>query len=436
MALGVFSVTGEALNFGGRRMETIMRVAWLPVALLLIVNMATVFAYLSVIADRMITFADVGTFERAQQLLAQHAERGWTQKRVAMTAIAASNFTLQIVLISSFMAPLIRYAGLGEKPGPGLVRLAFGPDQLRFIFAGLFSLLFLAILIFAPIATTTFFVLQYIFDAMSQTVAHFPDPNSLHTIELITAAESLTAKGGTWVYYLALPIGAAVPFLLALWLLTFLHFHPSNRPSASDGGNPLFRAVATLFLAAAAVAVVYWLLGQGILQAISGAETKPNAAASKPEQSPLPAALLLVISAGILLWYFSLRLYAYPGVAVCRKSLGLGATLSVTRGWNIIRLQIILIFVAVFLIAVQYLINTYALNWILQTIRWLYAATEVSTRLVNSGATAEWVQPLFVWIWNSVKILVNIVWSFFSYGVAAGLYGRLYRESERALDKT
>ena len=44
MALGVFSVTGEALNFGGRRMETIMRVSWLPVALLLIVNMATVFA--------------------------------------------------------------------------------------------------------------------------------------------------------------------------------------------------------------------------------------------------------------------------------------------------------------------------------------------------------------------------------------------------------
>jgi len=62
----------------------------------------------------------------------------------------------------------------------------------------------------------------------------------------------------------------------------------------------------------------------------------------------------------------------------------------------------------------------------------LYNATEVSTKLVNSGEAAEWVRPFFIWVWNLTKISINIVWSFFSFGVAAGLYGRLYREGEKA----
>ena len=54
----------------------------------------------------------------------------------------------------------------------------------------------------------------------------------------------------------------------------------------------------------------------------------------------------------------------------------------------------------------------------------------VSTKLVNSGVGADWVLPLFIWIWNGIKILANVFWAFFSYGVIAGLYGRLYRDSE------
>ena len=40
MGLRIFSVVGEALNFGGRRMETIARVAWLPLLLSMIATMA------------------------------------------------------------------------------------------------------------------------------------------------------------------------------------------------------------------------------------------------------------------------------------------------------------------------------------------------------------------------------------------------------------
>ena len=430
MALGVFSVTGEALNFGGRRMETIMRVAWLPVALLLIVNMATVFAYLSVIAGKLMTFADVSSFQRAQWLLLTYSERGWTQAPQAMTAIAAVNLVLQAVLIASFMAPLIRFAGLGERPRPGVVRLAFGADQLRFIIAGAFSFLFVVALILAPIILTSFFVLQYIFAALSETMASFPDPDSLHTIELTTAAESLAEKGRAWIYYLALPLTAAIPFMLALWALAFIHFHPRNRPSAPARGNPLFRAVATLAIVSAIVVGAYWLFGEGVAAMLGAA-----AAADSPDNaSPLAAALLLGVAAYLLAGYFSLRLYAYPGVAVCRKSLALGGTLRVTRGWNIVRMLLILLFVAGLLLTAQYLINTYFLGWIRQTVLALYSAADVSTRLVNSGAQAEWVQPVFSWVWNGAKILLNVFWAFFSYGVAAGLYGRLYRESEETLD--
>lgn len=435
MALGVFSVTGEALNFGGRRMETIMRVAWLPVVLLLIVNMATVFAYLSVIAGKAITFSDIATFQQAQQLLTQHSGRGWSQNPSAMAGITVGNFVLQAMLIASFMAPLIRYAGLGEKPRPGVVRLAFGPDQLRFIIAGLFSVLFVAVLILAPIATTTFFALKYIFEALSQTMAHFPDANSLHTIELITAAESIAAKGASWIYYLALPIAFFVPFVLALWLLTFIHFHPSNRPSAQTHGNPLMRAVVTLFVVTVVVGTGYLLFGHAVVKAVSMLVVGAGGSAGSQASSPIIAAVLAAIAAYLLINYFSLRLYPYPGVAVCRKSLALGQTLRVSRGWDIIRLQIILFLVAIFLMAVQLLINGYFLVWILQTLSALYQAADVSTRLVNDGVSGEWVQPLFVWIWNAIKILVNVVWTFFSYGVVAGLYGRLYRESERALDR-
>lgn len=431
MTLRVFPVVGEALNFGGRRMETIVRVAWLPVTLLLIVNMTTVFAYLSVIAGRAITFADIPTFLGAQQALSQYAWQGWTRQPVAMWSITGANLAAQTVLIASFMAPLIRYAGLGERPGPGVVKLAFGPDQIRYILSGLFSFLFVAVLIFSPIATATFYVLKYIGEALSQTMVSFPDPDSLHTIELKTAAETIAERGVAWVYYLALPLAAAAPFALAMWALLYLHFHPRNRPSAPAVGNPFFRAVVTLFITVAVLGGALYLLGEGAAQTfgMQGLFSEGDLSAG-----PVAAVLLLSVIAYLLVGYFNLRLYPYPGVAVCRKSMGLAETLKVSRGWNLIRLQIILILVGAFLITVQHVVNTYALTWVSQTLSVLYQATATSSRLLNSGVTAEWVQPLFVWIWNGVKIMINILWTFFSYGVAAGLYGRLYRESERELD--
>ena len=433
MQLRIFSVLGEALNFGLRRMETIIRLGWLPVVLLLIVNMVTVFAYLSVFAKRIITFSDVGTFMSAQTALNQVVARAWAASPMEMWAITGANLVIQAILVASFMAPLIRYSGLGERPRPGVIRLPFGVDQIRYIISGVFSFLFVAVLIIAPMAGATYYVLKYLFDALSKTVATFPDPNSLHTIKFVTTGEQLIADGAQWYLNLGVPLMAAAPFALLLWLITYLHFHPRNRPRAPETGNSFMRALVTLFVAGAAASAAYWLMREDIVEAFKSAGGADDSLKQIVANTPVNAHVLIGAVIALLAGYVNLRLYAYPAVAVCRKSLGLGNTLRVTRGWNLIRLQVILILAGAFIFLVQTVVlNQFFLSFFVPWIvTLLYQAVAVTTKLVNSGVTSEWVLPFFIWVWNGIKILVNIIGILFSYGVIAGLSGRLYRESER-----
>ena len=126
MGLRIFPVVGAALNFGGRRMETTARVAWLPIVLSMIASMAAVFAMVSVISGRLVTFADVPTYLGAYQIAMKNAARGFQSNPGAMWAISLASLAAQTLLTASFMAPLIRYAGLGEKPAPGFIRAPFG----------------------------------------------------------------------------------------------------------------------------------------------------------------------------------------------------------------------------------------------------------------------------------------------------------------------
>lgn len=415
MKLRIFSVTGEALNFGARRMETIMRVSWLPVTLLLILNMVTVFAYLSVIAERTITFADVRTFSQAEQALSMFAAQGWDNDPQAMGIITVVSLLLQGLLVASFMAPLIRYSGLGERPAPGIIRLPFGPDQIRYIVASAFSFLIILALVFAPAAAAAYYILQYIVEAMSQTMASFPDPESLHTIELVTAKDLLVQRSATWAYDLGIPLIVAGPFLLLMWFALMAHFHPRNRINAGPP-NFVMRAIVTGVF-------VFAFAGVMLSSLINLAEGDPGSGAG--------ATFVIIMIGALFYLYVNTRLYPYAGVAVCRKSLAPGNTLKVTRGWNLLRLWLVIIIVTATLAVVQYFINSFALGWILMALSALYQAVAVYTKLLNSGVTGEWVAPLFIWTWNSIKILINVFWTFFSYGVVAGLYGRLYRESER-----
>ncbi len=448
MGLRIFSVTGEALHFGGRRMETVARVAWLPLLLSMVASMAAVFAMASVIAGERITFGDIPSYSNIAQQVAKYAGRGFQNDPAAMWSITLASLAAQTLLTASFMAPLIRYAGLGEKPAPGLVRAPFGPDQLRFIFSSLFGTVFVAILVFGPMAAATFYTLKYIVAATPETFASFPDPNSPHTIEIKTAGDQAAAAGRSWVYNSAIPLMAAAPLALLFWALLFFHFAPKNRPNAPARGNVFLRALATLAGAALLLALAYFVFAEAVMTEFRGNMTFLGVVSSIASlgvdmsgvltgldftmKSPSARVLFFGVASFFVMNYLSLRLFAYPAVAVCRKSLAPHHMLAVTRGWNILRLFVII----ALLFGILSLVQVYVLNALLfeRVLPWvvniLYQATAVSTKLVNSGVTADWVRPLFVWIWNIVKILVNIFWSFFSFGVTAGLYGRLYRENE------
>ena len=468
MGLRIFSVVGEALNFGGRRMETIARVAWLPLLLSMIATMAAVFAMASVIAGQVVTFSDIPSFSVAQQQVGKFAARGFQNNPGAMWTISLASVAVQTVLTASFMAPLIRYAGLGEKPARGFIRAPFGADQLRFIVSGAFSFIFVAVLVFGPVAAASYYTLKYIAAAMAQTLASFPDPASLHTIQITTVGDEMAARGKGWIFDHAMPLAGALPLALLFWGLLFFHFHPDNRPVSQIKGNPIVRALVTFVVAASLIFVASFSFAE-IIQTLTGGaaafkfslaeevikDFKQKAtflgalsaigaqftsldfsgvvnALDFLMKSPAGKLVFFSASAFFVLNYISLRLFAYPGVAVCRGSLGLGKTFAVTRGWNLLRLWVIIGLIGLFFYVVQvYFLNGLLLQRLLpSTLNLLYKATAVSTKLVNSGETASWVLPLFSWIWNLTKIAINIAWSFFSFGVAAGLYGRLYRDSE------
>ncbi len=450
MGLRIFSVMGDALHFGGRRMETIARVAWLPLVLSMIAGMVAVFAMASVIAGQLITFADIPSFASAQQQVGRYAARGFQNSPIAMWTITLASLAAQGILTASFMAPLIRYAGLGEKPAPGVLHAPFGPDELRFVVSSLFGTLFVAVLVFGPLAAATFYTLKYIVAAMSQTMASFPDPASLHTIEIQTVGEAAAASGQRWLYTRGIPLTAAAPVAIVFWLFLFFHFAPKNRPHAPAVGRTVLRALTTFAIAVLLLATAYFFFAEYVISEFRGNVTFLGALAGMlgiakvdasgvvqgldfTMKSPAARVLFFGVASFFVMNYISLRLFAYPGVAVCRKSLALGNTLAVTRGWNILRLFVIITFLFGLLSVIQvFFLNGLVLQYLLpRVVGLLYQATAVSTKLVNSGVTAEWVLPLFVWIWNITKILVNILWSFFSFGVTAGLYGRLYRESER-----
>ncbi|MGE0410125.1 MAG: hypothetical protein AB7P23_12810 [Amphiplicatus sp.] len=416
MQLRVFSVVGEALNFGLRRMETIMRIAWLPVALILVLDMTTLFSLLSVALGRLVTFSDAATYVQAQNALPKLWSLGVEANPVGMGLVLAASYAVQAILIASFMAPLIRLSGLAEHPSSGVVKLEFGPSQMRFLFAGLASVLAVGVLLFLPAGVTSFYALNYVRDAMEAIYVSFPNAESLHTVEILSGRDVVAARGEAWIYSLAVPSGLLIPFGLAFWTILVLHFHPRNRQSGAERANILARAIGALVGGGAIVGLVWlWLLG--------GAKIAPN---HELALFYLFGALLIVI-----FYYLNLRLTPYLGVVVCRKSLAPAGTLRVTRGWNILRLFAILILLSLVTLLVQWAINAIVFPSVLSTLTILNAATGSATKLANGGVEAEWVRPLFIWLLNGFKILVNLVWQFFTFGVVAGLLGRLYRESER-----
>lgn len=422
MALRAFSVVGEALQFSSRRFETVLRVAALPIVLLLIFNMAAAFGYLSVANDRLITFKDVAaagvSWAQATKLAGSAATQGLMASSVEAWSIYVASLVVNLVLVSAVMAPLIRYAGLGEKPARGVLRIDFGPDQLRFIGASALSLLLSALVIYAPIGAATFIIIGLISTAASTPYAHFPQADSLHTIDLISGREALSMRGGLWLYDYGYWGAATLLVAALLAVVLILHLRPRAEDRMAGIGFPgrALGVVAGLgaFLALAAMLAMRF-------SALGGAAPPPQA---------LPV-VLFAAAAIAAAAFLNLRLYPYAGVAVCRKSMGLGGTLLVTRRFDVFRLGLAFALLGLLMFLMQVLLVWLGGGSAYAVLGYLAAAVRSYVRLVSGGEGGDWVFPFFGWLWAVIGIVFTVLWTAFTYGVSAGLWGRLYRESAR-----
>jgi len=239
----------------------------------------------------------------------------------------------------------------------------------------------------------------------------------LHTIELATGAEVLAARSEMWFYSLGLPVIAAAPFFIGLWAFLVFHFQPKNRAPGSGAPN--------IFLRAAVVLATLLVL----LAGVPAAFTLMSGAAVNAETQLFLGLYGLSI---MIIGYVNLRMTPYNAIAVCRGSLAPAGLLNVTRGWNIARLGLILFFLALIIALIEFLISAIATPAVLSTIGTILVTLGSYTKLTNGSEDPSWVLPLWAWFVGILNVVVTLFWTFFSYGVTAGLYGRLFRESERA----
>jgi hypothetical protein len=420
MALRSFSVVGDALDFSTRRFETVMRVTALPLILLLVFNMAAALGYLSVANGRIITFTDIAnagaTWPQVVQLASNALSSGIAAGSTPVYLIFTASSLLNVIIVSTFMAPLIRYAGLGEKPAPGLVRAPFGPDQIRFLLSGLLSFLLTSLVVYGPIGFATFVIIGIISKAVGAPGARFPDENSLHTVDLVSGWEVKSAHADYWLYQYGYWSAATAVVAGLLAIVFILHFRP--RAEDRTAGIGLFwRAAGVLAFLALYFAAAWRAIG--FFGAASGGAASPDFSAAGIFGA---AALLAAI-------FLGLRLYPYTGVAVCRRSLGFAGTFRATRRYSILTLGLAFVLLGLILFLAQLL-----LVWVGGGAAWavtayIAAAVESVVRLGSDGEGGNWVMPFFTGLWAFIGIVFTILWTAFTYGVSAGLWGRLYRES-------
>ncbi len=417
-ALGVFSVAAEALNFGWRRFGVVLRVGWLPMTLLLVFNMASVFLWLSLAYGKPISFADVadaGASWGQVLMLSQQAQaQGLAGNSAAAWTLALGSLGVNLILLSSFMAPLIRYAGLGEKPAPGFIRAPFGPDQIRFLLAGALASVVFFITAYAPVTVATAAALGFVQSAMTTPFASFPDSESLHTVDVIFGADRF---GVRWLYGWQVWGAAAAGIGLLIAALVFGHVAP-RRDDKTAGVGALGRGLGALLAVGA-----YFLAAAAAYNALFGDIARKAGAFA----DGLAGAMFLAAGAALMI-FAGLRLYPYAGVAVCRRSMAIAGALKVTRRHNLFRLLASMLLIGFLLFGAQILISI-AFSLLTGVIATLFGAAETASRL--GGGEGGWAARSAALAISASGVAANALWALFTYGVSAGLMGRLYRESEK-----
>ncbi|MBY0420727.1 MAG: hypothetical protein K2Q06_00385, partial [Parvularculaceae bacterium] len=218
MALRVFPTAGEALHFGARRMETMMRIGWAPVLLLFVTQFVSLFALLSVMTGEFVSASDMPVLfngadaasifdarnvaefatlvsSNARMLFKLAVAGQWDALPLSFWAVVAGSVVVQLALVATIVAPMIRLAGLGEEPSPGVLRMKFGEDETRFFLASAGAILVLGAFVLGPLAAALYFTLKSVNEALGAVYAVFPNADSLHTVVERSGREMIEEQG-------------------------------------------------------------------------------------------------------------------------------------------------------------------------------------------------------------------------------------------------
>ena len=423
MRLRIFGVTGEALNFARLRFETILRVVWLPALLLIITSMATVYAYMSVLQQKVVTFSDVALsfdyFWKNDPITLAAAVLNnvdWQGKGTMLASIMGLSLLVQAILQSSMMAPLIRLAALGQEPERGAMHLRFGPQEIRLVLTSLTGGIFLYALLLGPAFLISTYVFAALNEAYAQTIAYFPDPNSLHLVQTGTRSQYAVAVGETAFVDVWVPMALFALVMTILFGVLMRHFHPKNRGPHAGAPNTGLRALTILVVL-------------GLVTAFFYSRVVPIGAAAP--HSGTGIAMALSTGFGLLCFYYFLRLFPWPGVSVAHKSLRLKNVWGLSRGWNIFRIFAILGLFWIVSTLMIWTVNSVFLGQFLPSmVVSTFNMSAITSRLTNGGETATWILPTFIWAWTLMKLLINVMLFAFILGAIAGMLGRFARQSE------
>ncbi|MBD0427578.1 hypothetical protein [Aquisalinus flavus] len=154
-------------------------------------------------------------------------------------------------------------------------------------------------------------------------------------------------------------------------------------------------------------------------------------------ESALGFALLkgvLRIVAVVSVLYFSLRFFAVPFFAGVREKgdsyHSIKASWALTRSWNAAKLACGLLVLGIAILIVTYLLNVYVLTLTATALQTMYALAFSSTGVMGTlGQDMAWVLDLIEWIWVVIRVVLNLTFLCFVFGIIAGLGGSLVRQS-------
>ena len=154
-------------------------------------------------------------------------------------------------------------------------------------------------------------------------------------------------------------------------------------------------------------------------------------------ENPLGFAVLkgvLRTVAFVAVLYFSLRFFVVPFFAGAREKgdsyNSIKASWALTRGWNAAKLACGLLVLGIAIFIVTYLLNVYVLPLTATALNTMYQLVFSSTDVMGTmGQDWQWILDLIEWIWVVIRIVLNLAFLCFVFGIIAGLGGSLVRQS-------